>query len=221
MSDQTGQDQLKDGQEKAAQYQTVQDQKQPLANKDQPAEQDEQGQVSTEEASGQQQTDSITKLEKLQRDSLQQQLNSANEEVAKQKEALLRMAAELENTRRRHVDEINKAHKYAIEGFAEALLPVKDSLEAAIGLQEQGLDTLKEGVSATLRQLEQAFDKGKVQVINPQGEKFDPNLHQAVSAVPGQSQEPPVEANFVIDVMQKGYTINERVLRPALVLVSQ
>lgn len=148
-------------------------------------------------------------------------LEAARAEADKNREALLRMAADLENTRRRNVEEVAKAHKFAIESFAEALVPVRDSMEMALSINEQTLDSLKEGVSATLRLLEQAFEKGKIQIINPVGEKFDPNKHQAVSMVPGNSVEPAVPANHVVTVLQKGYLISERVLRPALVAVAQ
>ncbi|HEX4878431.1 MAG TPA: nucleotide exchange factor GrpE [Limnobacter sp.] len=152
---------------------------------------------------------------------LQDELNAARDEVAKAKEVYLRLAADMENLRRRTQEDVAKAHKYAIEGFAEALLPVRDSLEMALALENQTLETLKEGVSATLRQLEAAFERGKVAVLNPVGEKFDPKAHQAVAMVPGNSVEPPVPANHVVAVLQKGYLLNERVLRPALVSVAQ
>lgn len=152
---------------------------------------------------------------------LKAELEQAKAEAEKNKEAMLRMAAEAENTRRRAAEEVSKAHKFAVEGFAEALLPVKDSLEAALALENQTIENLLEGVAATLRQLESAFERSKVQVLDPKGEKFDPNLHQAVSMVPGNSVEPPVPANHVVSVLQKGYLINERVLRPALVAVAQ
>lgn len=152
---------------------------------------------------------------------LNQALESARADADKNREALLRMAADLENTRRRNVEEVAKAHKFAIESFAEALVPVRDSMEAALNVSEQTIDTLKEGVAATMRQLDTAFEKGKIQIINPVGEKFDPNKHQAVSMVPGNSVEPPVPTNHVVMVLQKGYLISERVLRPALVAVAQ
>lgn len=148
-------------------------------------------------------------------------LEAARADADKNREALLRMAADLENTRRRNVEEVAKAHKFAIESFAEALVPVRDSMEAALNVPDQTLETLKEGVSATMRQLDTAFEKGKIQIINPVGEKFDPNKHQAVSMVPGSSVEPAVPSNHVVMVMQKGYLISERVLRPALVAVAQ
>lgn len=152
---------------------------------------------------------------------LRASLEHAHQEVEKSKEVYLRLAADMENLRRRTQEEVLKAHKFAIESFAESLLPVRDSLESALALENQTLEALREGVSATLRILESSFEKGKVVVLNPVGEKFDPNSHQAVSMVPGDSVDPPVPSNHVVAVLQKGYLINERVLRPALVAVAQ
>lgn len=152
---------------------------------------------------------------------LRASLEHAHQEVEKSKEVYLRLAADMENLRRRTQEEVLKAHKFAIESFAESLLPVRDSLESALAVEGQTLEALREGVSATLRILESSFEKGKVVVLNPVGEKFDPNSHQAVSMVPGDSVDPPVPSNHVVAVLQKGYLINERVLRPALVAVAQ
>lgn len=159
------------------------------------------------------QVDELTKL--------QNRLEAAYAEVEKGKEVYLRLAADMENLRRRTQEDVAKAHKYAIESFAESLVPVRDSLEMALAVENQTPEALKDGVSATLRQLEAAFERGKVVVLNPQGEKFDPNMHQAVAMVPGDSVDPPVASNHVVMVMQKGYLINDRVLRPALVSVAQ
>lgn len=148
-------------------------------------------------------------------------LENAHLEVEKSREVYLRLAADMENLRRRTQEDVAKAHKYAIESFAESLVPVRDSLEMALSVEGQTPEALKDGVSATLRQLEAAFERGKVVVLNPVGEKFNPNQHQAVAMVPGNSVEPPVAANHVVAVLQKGYLINDRVLRPALVSVAQ
>ncbi|MDQ6683770.1 MAG: nucleotide exchange factor GrpE [Pseudomonadota bacterium] len=135
---------------------------------------------------------------------------------AEASDALLRARAETENIRRRSEEEMAKARKFAVEGFAESLLPVKDSLEAAIAIANATPEQLLEGVHATLRQLQQALGRNKVLEISPQaGTKFDPHLHQAISVVPA-AQEP----NSVVAVLQKGYLIADRVLRPALVTVS-
>jgi molecular chaperone GrpE len=133
----------------------------------------------------------------------------------------VRARAEMENIRRRAQDDIAKAHKFAIEGFAESLLPVRDSLEMALAVNAPTLDALREGVNATLRQLATAFERNRIVEINPVGERFDPNRHQAISTVPAASANPPVAPNHVVSVLQKGYLISDRVLRPALVVVAQ
>ena len=131
-------------------------------------------------------------------------------------DAYLRAKAEAENTRRRAEEEMAKARKFAVENFAESLLPVRDSLEAAIAIPAATPEQLLEGVHATLRQLTTALERNKVVEVNPPaGAKFDPHQHQAISVVPA-AQEP----NTVVAVLQKGYTIADRVLRPALVTVS-
>lgn len=131
-------------------------------------------------------------------------------------DAYLRAKAEAENTRRRAEEEVGKARKFAVEGFAESLLPVKDSLEAAIAIPAATPEQLLEGVHATLRQLTAALERNKVIEVNPAaGTKFDPHRHQAISVVPA-----PQEPNTVVAVLQKGYLIADRVLRPALVTVS-
>lgn len=131
-------------------------------------------------------------------------------------DAYLRAKAEAENTRRRAEEEISKARKYAVESFAESLLPVRDSLEAAIAIPDASNEQLLEGVHATLRQLAQALERNKVvQIAPPAGTKFDPHHHQAISVVPAEQ-----DANTVVSVLQKGYLIADRVLRPALVTVA-
>ncbi len=144
------------------------------------------------------------------------ELEVKNAELA---DAYLRAKAEADNTRRRADEEIAKSRKFAVESFAEAMLPVKDSLELAIATHASSQGTpeqLIEGVHATLRQLGQALERNKVLEVNPPaGTKFDPHQHQAISVVPADQ-----EANTVVNVLQKGYTIAERVLRPALVTVA-
>ena len=128
----------------------------------------------------------------------------------------LRAKAETENARRRADEEVAKARKYAVEGFADSLLPVKDSLEAAIAMPGAAVEQVLEGVHATLRQLVAALERNKVSQINPPaGTKFDPHQHQAISMVPAEQ-----ESNTVVNVLQKGYLIADRVLRPALVTVA-
>jgi len=137
-------------------------------------------------------------------------------DLAQAKDEFLRAKAETDNTRRRAQTDIANAHKYASESFAESLLAVKDSLEAALKDQSASIDTIKNGVELTLRQLNSAFEKGKIVELNPLEQKFDPNKHQAISAVEAEG-----EPNRVINVLQKGYQIHDRVLRPALVMVSK
>jgi len=143
-------------------------------------------------------------------------LEEAQAKIAELQEAFLRAKAETENVRRRAQEDVTKAHKFAIESFAEHLLPVVDSLEAAIAHNSDDLAKVREGVELTLRQLTGALEKGRVVAVNPVGEKFDPHRHQAISMVPA-DQEP----NTVVAVLQKGYVIADRVLRPALVTVAQ
>ena len=128
----------------------------------------------------------------------------------------LRAKAEVENARRRADEEISKARKFAVEAFAESLLPVADSLTAGLAIADATSEQLREGSEATLRQLKSALERHKVIEINPQaGAKFDPHQHQAISVVPAEQ-----EANTVVSVLQKGYLIADRVLRPALVTVT-
>jgi len=142
-------------------------------------------------------------------ESLQAHLNEAND-------SFLRAKADVENARRRADEEVQKARKFAVEGFAEGLLPVIDSLEAALMVEQATLEQMREGVEATQKQLLSALERNKVTQINPNsGEKFNPHQHQAISVVPA-AQDP----NTVVTVLQKGYMIADRVLRPALVTVT-
>jgi molecular chaperone GrpE len=143
------------------------------------------------------------------------QLAEAQAKAATLQEEFLRAKAETENVRRRAQEDVSKAHKFAIENFAENLLPVLDSLEAALADSSTDLAKVREGVELTLRQLTGALEKGRVVALNPVGEKFDPHRHQAISMVPADQ-----EANTVVNVLQKGYVIADRVLRPALVTVA-
>jgi molecular chaperone GrpE len=129
----------------------------------------------------------------------------------------LRAQADMQNTRRRAEEDVAKARKFALESFAESLLPVCDSLEAGLAHQGGTAEQIREGAEATLRQLKGALERNKVVEINPAaGTKFDPHQHQAISMVPAEQ-----EANTVVSVLQKGYLIADRVLRPALVTVAQ
>ena len=136
--------------------------------------------------------------------------------LADMSDAYLRAKAEGENIRRRADEDMSKARKFAVESFAESMLPVMDSMEAAIALPEAKVETVLEGVHATKRQLTAALERNKVIELNPPaGTKYDPHQHQAISVVPAEQ-----EANTVVMVLQKGYSIAERVLRPALVTVA-
>jgi molecular chaperone GrpE len=140
-------------------------------------------------------------------------LKAQNADLAEQ---FLRAKAEAENVRRRAEEEMSKARKFAVESFAESLLPVGDSLEAGLAIQEATREQLREGSEATLKQLKSALERHKVVQIDPAvGTKFDPHQHQAISMVPADQ-----EANTVVSVLQKGYSIADRVLRPALVTVA-
>jgi molecular chaperone GrpE len=144
-------------------------------------------------------------------------LQAKNAELSEQ---YLRAQADIQNTRRRSEEEMSRARKFAVESFAEAMLPVVDSLEAGLAHKEQSPEQIREGAEATLRQLKSALERNKVIEINPApGAKFDPHQHQAISVAPlppGSTQDP----NTVVSVLQKGYLIADRVLRPALVTVS-
>lgn len=141
------------------------------------------------------------------------ELKTKNADMADQ---FLRAKADAENMRRRAEEEVSKARKFGIESFAESLLPVCDSLDAALAIQNATAEQLREGSDATLRQLQHALERNKVVTIAPAvGTKFDPHHHQAISMVPADQ-----EANTVVSVLQKGYLIADRVLRPALVTVA-
>jgi len=136
------------------------------------------------------------------------------------REQTLRAQADMQNTRRRAEEEMAKARKFAVESFAEAMLPVIDSLEAGLAHESGTAEQIREGTEATLRQLKSALERNKVIEINPvKGTRFDPHQHQAISMVP-QSGGSSQEANTVVSVLQKGYLISDRVLRPALVTVT-
>ncbi len=147
---------------------------------------------------------------------VQAELAALQAKSAELADQYLRAKADAENARRRAEDEITKARKFAVEAFAESLLPVADSLEAGLVIKDATPEQIREGAQATLRQLTAALERNKVLAINPApGTRFDPHQHQAISVVPS-AQEP----NTVVNVLQKGYLIADRILRPALVTVS-
>jgi molecular chaperone GrpE len=148
---------------------------------------------------------------------LEQQLAEAQAKAESNREAMLRALADAENARKRFQAEAANAQKYALERFAESLLPVMDSLEAALANPEASTDALRDGVQLTLRQLTAALEKARIAAIAPvAGERFDPHRHQAMAAVESDS-----EPNTVVATMQKGYQLHDRVLRPALVTVAK
>jgi len=144
---------------------------------------------------------------------LEEQLSATEAKLAEMHDAFVRAKAETENLRRRAQEDVSKAHKFAIESFAEAMVPVRDSLEMALKVDSPTVESIKEGVEMTLKQLTAAFEKNRLIEVLPQpGDKLDPNKHQAVAVVPAEQ-----EANTVVAVLQKGYMIADRLLRPAIV----
>ena len=147
---------------------------------------------------------------------LASQLAKAETAAAEFKDAWLRAKAETDNVRKQGQNDVAKAHKFAIERFAQELLTVKDSLELALAAPNVTLESLKDGVELTLKNLNSAFAKTQITEISPAGEKYDPHRHQAMTAI--ESEQAP---NTVLQVFQKGYALNDRVLRPALVAVAK
>lgn len=146
---------------------------------------------------------------------LEQRLRQAELNAEEHHDAWLRARAESDNIRKRSQTEVSNAHKYAVENFVSELLPVKDSLEAALTSQNAA-DSMRSGVELTLKQLAASFEKFNVKEIDPVGEKFDPHRHQAISTAEGDA-----EPNTVVQVLQKGYLLHDRVIRPALVIVAR
>lgn len=148
--------------------------------------------------------------------SLEELLRRAELAAQEHHDAWLRAKAEADNIRKRAQAEIASAHKFAVEAFAAELLAVKDSLEAALAAENAASESMKSGVELTLKQLKNVFERFNLTEIDPVGQKFDPHRHQAISAV-----ESEAEPNTVVQVLQKGYLLHERVIRPALVTVSR
>ncbi len=137
-------------------------------------------------------------------------------QLAEAQAAVLYVKAEGENIRRRAAEDVDKARKFALEKFSSELLAVKDSIDAALTVENATVESYKDGVALTAKQLTSVFDKFNIAEVNPVDEKFDPNKHQAISTVEAEG-----EPNTVLSVLQKGYTLSDRVLRPALVVVSK
>lgn len=148
--------------------------------------------------------------------SLEEMLKEAERKAQEHYDAWMYAKAESENIRRRAQDDVTKAHKFAVERFSGEILAVKDSLEAGLAVETENVESFKSGMELTLKQLTSVFEKFNIMEINPVGEKLDPHKHQAIGMVESE-QEP----NTVVSVMQKGYTLNDRVLRPALVMVAK
>jgi molecular chaperone GrpE len=145
------------------------------------------------------------------------QTNDYEQQIEELKNQVLYAKAETENVRRRGFEDAEKTRKYALESFSQELLTVKDSLEASLNSETIDLTTLKDGVELTLKQLNSVFEKFNIDEINPIDEKFNPNEHQAISMIESEGKE----ANTILNVLQKGYKLNERVIRPAMVVVSK
>ena len=145
------------------------------------------------------------------------QINDYEQQIEELKNQVLYAKAETENVRRRGFEDAEKTRKYALESFSQELLIVKDSLEASLSSETIDLTTLKDGVELTLKQLNSVFEKFNIDEINPIDEKFNPNEHQAISMIESEDKE----ANTILNVLQKGYKLNERVIRPAMVVVSK
>ncbi len=180
----------------------------------------------TEQEAEQTQTESQAEIQSEELDpiahiaALEAELAAANDKIADQKDSVVRAAAEVDNVRRRAAQDVEKAHKFALEKFANELLPVIDNMERAIEFSDKDNHAIKpiiEGIELTQKSFVDAVAKFGVEVVNPQGEKFNAEFHQAMSMQPSEEVEP----NTVIAVMQKGYTLNGRLLRPAMVMVSK
>ncbi len=168
---------------------------------------DEATQVSQEDAA-QQTPESVPDLEEL--------LRTAEQKAAEHYDAWVRAKAETENIRKRAQSDVANAHKFAVENFSTELLTVMDSLDAALAVENASVEDFKNGMELTQKQLTTVFNKFNIEMINPEGEKFDPHQHQAMSTV-----ESELQPNTVVQVMQKGYKLHDRIIRPALVMVAK
>jgi molecular chaperone GrpE len=171
---------------------------------------------SEETQAGQPQTSAESTASAESMPSLEALLKKAELDAQEHHDAWLRAKAEADNVRKRAQADVTNAHKFAVESFASELLAVKDSLEAALAVETATAESMKSGVELTLKQLKAVFDKFNLAEINPAGEKFDPHHHQAITM-----EESDAEPNTVVQVMQKGYRLHERVIRPALVTVAK
>ncbi len=176
--------------------------------------------VSPENADELKQVEEQADPEEQQEEDLAAKLQAAEEKAQEYLDQLLRTKAEMENLRRRHERELENAHKYALERFAQELLPVIDSLEMGVeaaSAEGATLEKVREGTELTLKMLLSAIDKFGIKAVHPEGEPFNPEYHQAMSMLESPKHAP----NTVMNVMQKGYTLNERLIRPAMVVVAK
>ncbi len=148
--------------------------------------------------------------------SLEDMLKESERKAQEHYDAWMYAKAESENIRRRAAEDVSKAQKFAVERFSNEMLAVKDSLEAGLAVQTENIESFKSGMELTLKQISSVFEKFNISEINPVGEKLDPHRHQAITMVDSE-----LPANTVVSVMQKGYVLNDRVLRPALVMVAK
>jgi len=148
--------------------------------------------------------------------SMEEMLKESERKAQEHYDAWMYAKAESENIRRRAAEDVSKAQKFAVERFSNEMLAVKDSLEAGLAVQTATIESFKSGMELTLKQLSSVFEKFNISEINPVGEKLDPHKHQAIGMI--DSEQP---ANTVVNVMQKGYSLNDRILRPALVMVAK
>lgn len=171
--------------------------------------------ISNESSPSDESTDSNT--DDNEADTIEQQLETALKKADENWDTLLRTRADMENLRRRNQKDIENAHKYGLEKLINEFLPIKESMELGLAVEDATVESLQEGMQLTLNMFNSAFEKLSVEEINPVNEKFDPDLHQAMTMQPTDEVEP----NTVLQVLQKGYRLNERLIRPAMVIVSK
>jgi molecular chaperone GrpE len=183
-------------------------QERPMEQQENNPQLEQQPEIPTMETAAEGKTETVPSLEEM--------LKEAERKAQEHYDAWMYAKAEGENIRRRAAEDVSKAQKFAVERFSGEMLAVMDSLQAGLAVQTENVESFKSGMELTLKQLSSVFEKFNIREINPVGEKLDPHKHQAIGMV--ESDQP---ANTVVSVMQKGYTLNDRVLRPALVMVSK
>ncbi len=195
----------------------------PMSEKEQKMNDDanvENVEAQTAEDAAQQADEALENAQEAVQEDIAALLAEAQAEAEKHKDLAMRVQADMENLRRRTRIDVESAHKYALEKFVNALLPAMDSMEMGIDAaskEEATLESIREGVEMTFKQMLDVLQEFNVERVNPTGEKFDPNLHEALTMIPS----PDHESNTVVDTIQKGYTLNERLVRAARVIVAQ